>query len=97
MSLEDDPVYPFVKLIDSGIDTVEINELFSTDPSLVLFYPSRSCRACVEKIIELLNEEIKLLGLKNIIMITDFSDVREYAVFCRINKIQFPVYNVISN
>lgn len=97
MSLEDEPISPFIQVINSKLDTINLQNIFSSSPTLVLFYPSKSCKPCAEKIISLLNDGIKKYDLKNVIIITDFEEIRDLAVFSRMNKIKFPVYKIIGD
>lgn len=97
MSLEDEPISPFIQVINSKLDTINLQNIFSSSPTLGLFYPSKSCKPCAEKIISLLNDGIKKYNLKNVIIITDFEEIRDLAVFSRMNKIKFPVYKIIGD
>ena len=96
MSLEDVSVFPYIQLVDHLCDTVLAKDIFSGPPLLVLFYPTKSCKPCAEKILDVLNKEIKTLKIENVILIADFEEIRELAVFARMNKIRFPAYNAIK-
>ncbi len=96
MSLEDEPVSPFIQVINSTLDTVNMHDLFDA-PTLALFYPSKSCKPCAESIISQLNEAIKKYKLENVVLITDFDEIRELFVFCRLNKIKFPAYKIVGD
>lgn len=94
--LEDERINPSIKLISPELDTIDLVHLVANKPKLCFIYPKISCKPCVDNVITLLNKLCEDLNRENIVLITDYVNLRDLILFAKINKIKFKIYSLSS-
>jgi len=86
-----------LKLWDEKANEIVFEQLVNT-PKLIYKFSSLSCNSCVENEIRLLKNFASKIGEENIILISNFSDIKYMYNFKRINELnRFQIYNLKDN
>lgn len=79
-----DPELELFSLADSSLKLKDIID----GPKLIIKYSKISCSPCVENEFILIKENLDILGVENIAIITDYDDISQLFRFIRINRIE---------
>ena len=92
--LEDNLTYinPNKLLINNLEDTFLLKNIISHKTKLVFSFSKFACRSCIETEIERLKKNEDIVGEGNVILLTNNESVRDLVLFCKQNKVTYPIY-----
>ena len=78
-------------------DSIYLSQLFENEYKFVFCYSELNCSTCIEKEFDNLKKYSNEIGVNNIIILAQYSNIRDLAVFIRVNDIKSPVYKINNN
>lgn len=97
LKLENSSLSPAILLRTESGDTIALKQLVKDSAKLIFKYSEITCNSCVDNEVNNLVNFARNNDSKTIIVIGEYSNIRELNIFKRINKIDLPVYNLISS
>lgn len=85
-----------VILYDENNIKTSLKQLCNKKPKLIFKYSTLNCNVCVDEQIKLLKKETEIIGVENVIIITDYKTTRELYQFRRMNQIDIKIYNLMN-
>lgn len=79
---------------DENHGKIDLKDLIGETPMLVYRYADINCNACIESVIELLNEGFTESSYLHVLILCSYQIKRDYTAFKKINKIKFPMYKI---
>lgn len=93
---EDEKVNPLTKLTTPDLDSICFIDLLSHKPKLCFVYSNISCKPCIDNVISELNKISNNMNPNDILLITDYVNLRDLILFAKVNKIKFKIYSINS-
>lgn len=86
-----------MQVSDVNNKKIFLNELLKDKNRLILRFSELTCNVCVDS--ELLNMKkyLNVIGSENIIILASYKTIRDLIIFKRINRIEFPVFNIAES
>jgi len=93
LKYNDSKISEGLNLADEKGKKYKIKEKLSTK-KLIFRYSELQCNLCVEKQIIYLKKYKDKIGIDNILILADYSNLRNLIIFKRVNSLDIPVYNL---
>jgi peroxiredoxin len=77
------------KMVQNDLEEIPLKELVKNGPKLVFRFPQSDCFPCIKQTLKNLQQISYLIGIENIIVISDFDNVRQLNAFSQKNAIHF--------
>ena len=74
-----------------------LNILFGNNPKFVLRYSEINCMTCVDSSLKYIEKYKKIIGPENIIVLASYKNQQDLAIFKRVSKIEFEIFNTGEN
>jgi hypothetical protein len=74
-------------------DKRALHELFTRSPKVIIRFSELGCNLCIEEELSLIKEYVSKIGNKNIIILTNHSNVRRLLNFKISNNINFDIFS----
>jgi hypothetical protein len=79
---------------DENDNKITLDQIIRKSPYLIFKYSALNCDVCVEEQISLLKGAMKLHGLNNILIITNYNSYTDLIKFKRMNQIDVEILNM---
>jgi hypothetical protein len=83
---------PLTQLITIRNDTVLLKELVRKKGKLILYYSEQYCDICYKNLLRHINDYITNTGTKNIIILAEYENPRNFNYFINHNEIRAKIY-----
>lgn len=87
------PLDKFIEIND-GKKNISTFEGIVNSKKLVFRYTELHCDVCVDKQIEAIKKISKKIGKKNIIILTEYENLKNLIIFKRLNSLSIPIFNL---
>jgi hypothetical protein len=78
-------------------DTVSTTGILTGNDKLIFYYPRNSCEPCIDIIITQIKNNIDKIGRDNVVVISEFANIRDLALFIRMNGLsEISVFSLLS-
>jgi hypothetical protein len=88
---------PNLLLYTTKNDTVVINDLLTKRGKLVFYYSDQYCDMCYKNLLKQVNNFITYSGTKNIIVLAEYKNLRDFHYFLKDNEIKAEIYLISVN
>ncbi len=85
-----------ISITDSYESKIILKNLFKSGPKLIVYNSETGCSLCIEKELEIIKNISTKIGVKNIIIISNFNNSRKLEVFKNTYNLEFDVFHCKS-
>lgn len=86
-----------LKVHDVNNQSLFFRQLLGEKNKLILRFSELSCNVCVDSELLNLKKFVNMFGPDNVLILATYKNLRDLLVFKRINRVEFPVYNIPEN